>query len=430
MARASTPTLLALDRYAQVMGVPPPHFNQAVGGTIFPAPGGCSQVWFQYSWQAGDRVAREDLALAIANAEEDIAEAIGYWPAPKFISEEAHRFPRHHRPDVRGNGFDARGFRKGLKLNYGKVIQAGRRAVSFVGTATTAPGGGLVFDDLDLDTFDESATITLPTTLTDPCEIKVYFTGHNGDPEWEIRPARSVEIIGPNVVITFWCWQLINPVLWEALPTTTEEQALDLAGAIYVADVEVYREYVDSTVASAEFFWEPSVLVDSGDCCHLCGGAGCEACALTSQEGCIHLRDPDLGLVAPTPASYNAVTGWSATDYTECREPDMLKLWYYAGALDNLFLAGRRCDPLSDFWAEVIAWIATARLERPFCACGNLEALALDLRTDLAVMVSGGASYVLPERDLDNPFGTRRGEVKAWRKISRLVRHVPRVAVI
>ena len=37
---------------------------------------GCSDLWFQYAWQSNDRIGREDIALAIENAEQDIASTL------------------------------------------------------------------------------------------------------------------------------------------------------------------------------------------------------------------------------------------------------------------------------------------------------------------------------------------------------------------
>ncbi len=59
--------------------------------------------------------------------------------------------------------------------------------------------------------------------------------------------------------------------------------AIDISTvANYVTSVDVYREYTDFTQASTEFYWETS--------CELCGGAGCSACSLSTQDGCFHVR--------------------------------------------------------------------------------------------------------------------------------------------
>jgi hypothetical protein len=55
--------------------------------------------------------------------------------------------------------------------------------------------------------------------------------------------------------------------------------------------------------------------------------------------------------------------------------------------------------------------------------------LVKDLRSDLSV-TGGPLGYNITLEDLSNPFGTRKGAVLAWRRISKLARKVARVAVI
>ena len=77
MARAETITLLPLDRYATIMRMSVCHFNQ-VDGVKAPLRSGCDDVW--------DQPEREDLAWAMATAEEMIAHELGFWPAPKWMT--------------------------------------------------------------------------------------------------------------------------------------------------------------------------------------------------------------------------------------------------------------------------------------------------------------------------------------------------------
>ena len=101
MARASTYTLLSLDRFAQILGIDPAHFNQcgapSLDPAVFPEEGRCSDVWFQYDWQKNDRVSRETLARAIKAAEDDIAKVLNYYPAPLWFTNEVHTYPRFAR---------------------------------------------------------------------------------------------------------------------------------------------------------------------------------------------------------------------------------------------------------------------------------------------------------------------------------------------
>src|SRR5690349_8268967 len=84
MARASTPTLLSLDRFFAISGLHPMHSNQVYHKTVAPTEQPCNQVLLQHNWQMDDGVSREEIAQAIAATEEDLENFLGYPPAPKF----------------------------------------------------------------------------------------------------------------------------------------------------------------------------------------------------------------------------------------------------------------------------------------------------------------------------------------------------------
>lgn len=433
MARASTATLLSLDRFAQIVGITPAHFNGAKGTTYFPEFNNCSDIWYQYAWQQYDHISRENLAIVIKQAEDDLTAVLGYSPAPVWVDDDIQQYPQFHRRDMwQLDGLNVRGARKSVKAKYGRFILAGQRA-----TTAIDEDAAVVYSDADGDGYDETATITVATTLTDECQLKCYFDGHGGEPEWEIRPVRSKRITGGNVVFIFWAWQLLDPDLQEAIPTSAGIDPIDLEEATnYVTTVAVYREYTDTTAVSAQFFWQPDPLATTGliqvGICTTCGGSGCPACTLTSQDGCINVQDVMNGLVVPAPATYNSDTGqWDQNTYTLCRDPDQVKFWYYAGDLSQEYLAGRTCEPLSQYWAETIAWLATARAHNPFCGCNNTLTLVQEWQRDLSFTGSRelGQFQVSPI-DLDNPFGTRYGEIKAWRRALRFAQNLMEGVVI
>src|SRR3972149_5598868 len=181
MARADTYTLLSLDGYSSVLGIAPPHFNGAAGASIFPASGQCDSIWHQFQYQAGDRVSREELAQAIATAEEEIARVLGFWPAPMFITNEIHPYPRHYRPELITQGLTNRGQLRSIRADYAKFISAGQRGTPFDGTPA------IIRSDADGDGFDEAVSASIATARPDASEVRVFFEGYDGDPEWEIR---------------------------------------------------------------------------------------------------------------------------------------------------------------------------------------------------------------------------------------------------
>ena len=423
MTRAATYTLLSLDRYARIMGINPIHFSGATAGDFFPLRNSCGDIWFQHPWQWADSVSRNILAEEIRRAEEDIARELGWWVAPTWLYQEIKQWSKYHRKDsYRLWGSNVRDQNVSVKTKYAKVIAGGVRATTLVEAGAT-----VVYSDDDSDGFYETATITVTTTETDIFELFVFSAGQSGSSTWEIRPPRSKTLSGGTATFVFWSWQMIDPSLWETFPITLDSPtAIDLSGLAeappvttnVVSTVDVYRVYNDTTATATLLLWEPEPRNFIGTLNWSCSTAAqCTACNFTTQEGCLHVRDPNLGIVVPTPAIYSVANlRWERASFSECRDPDMVKLWYYAGNLDNDWKGGFSYSPLSEKWARTIAQLATARLERPFCSCGNLTALVKKWQMD-AISLPNGLN--VPERDLDNPFGTRYGEVLAWRQIKR-----------
>jgi hypothetical protein len=318
----------------------------------------------------------------------------------------------------RYGGLNVRGNFVSVQARKRKIISAGRRAVSDALSNVT-----VAYSDADSDGFTETATVTATVTTTDPCEIKVYFANHDGDPEWEIRPARTKSITGTTITFTFWVWQMIKPSLQQVFIGVNNPISAvnieDTNNFVTNSEIEVRREYNDPTTVTALFYWEPTPDSLSGQCT-FCNGTGCVRCQLTTQNGCTHIRDGVEGLLVPTPATYDvADSAWDCDCFTVCRDPDQVQVWYYSGALSDAYLNGRSCDPMPHDLELAIAYLAVTYLERPMCSGANLTSLAKDMRTDLQVS-SGGVSYNISADLLDNPFGTKRGAIEAYRKVAHL----------
>lgn len=417
-------TLLSVARFAQLFGIAPLHFwgssAHSLSPAVFPAGGQCGNIWPQHDWQNYDVVSREALAYAIRDAEEDIKNAVGFWPAPTWCIE-TEMYPRDYYRSAMMQTRDVRGFSRGILTDVGRIVGGGRRAVTLIDTPR------ITYSDDDSDGFSETATITSPTILTSIDGIKVYHAGHDGEIDWEVRPLRSKSITGGILTIVLDSWLLIDPDLYEVFPTDEGFTAIDVSTtANFVTTVDVYHEYNDTSQATAVFRWESA----EGSCsCGSCGGTGCAVCTDSTQDGCLQIRDSENGMVVPHPASYADGT-WSLIEFSVCRAPDRVDMYYYAGERAQNFLNGRSYDPLSDNWAWMIAWIAAARLERPPCSCSRHANFFDHLREDLSASPNGGGSFAVAQDALDNPFGVHRGEVMAWRRVKHLIKKRPRTALV
>jgi hypothetical protein len=397
------------------------HFAGAVAPTPDVMPDtGCKDIWHKYEWQDFDKVSLWEIAEEIHTAEQEIANFQGFWPAPYWMENEIINYPKPFAREYRGNGRDVASRVKAVHLKYGKFIVPGQRALTLVGTATVA-GGSLSYTDEDGDGYFETATIQLATTLTDVNEIKVFFTDTSGQLEWEVRPVRSKSISSGTVTIVFDSWLLIDPDLYEILPQSGGSQAIDVSTINnFVTSIDVYREYVDTTQTSVDFYWENGYLAGTSLACPSCGTIGCTVCGYDSQSGCLIARSLDNSEVVAYPATYDADnTQWNASLWLPCVEPDIVRVSYYSGAQSQEYLQGRTHEPLSLYWAQVIAWLATARLPRPLCTCGVVQDRVNTLANDLAHFTRGETNFITPDV-MTCPFGTRRGEVMAWRRMLRL----------
>jgi len=413
-----------------MVGIAPLHFAGASAPStnpqVFPSGSSCGDVWPRYDWQKSDQVSHEGLAYTIKDAEETLAREVGYWPAPMWIAGEEQMYPRDFYREGIYQFRDARGFCKGLPTKYGKILSGGRRAVTLIDTATTV-GGSLAYQDNDSDGLYETAQITIAgvTETTDLCEVKVYFTGMDGAQEWEIRPYRIGTLSAGVLSLTFESWLFINPDELSHYPTDDGFEAVDLSTVTpLVTSVDVYRVYNDVSEASAIFAWENGT---PGCTCSICNGVGCPSCSDTEQDGCMQVRDAKAGIIVPVPATYDAT--WSVSAFDVCRAPDKVELYYLSGDQSNEYLRGVSCDPLSDQWAWCIIWLAIARLERPPCSCNRLKNMFDYLREDLSFS-TGGGSHFLGMDAVNNPFGTHRGEIMAWKRVKHHVGRRMSVAVI
>lgn len=411
MGRASTRTKLPLTVWAKLFGMHPLHFNQV---RLVDNPH-CDHIMFQYEWQAADHVGREEIAQAIAEAETRIENALRYRLAPGWEVDEWHPT---HRPFnsamVNLNSADSRGYNQTVRANWGYMISGGREAKDLVSAEAN-----IVYTDVDGDNYFEKATVTVATVAQDKNEIAVFYPGHSGDDAWEIRPI-NVVISGGTVTITFRREECVIEDLLEAYDIEGGE-ALGTDDDAFLTEVDVYRRYNDPQT-QASFLWEPM----ANGWCAVCNGSGCASCAYSAQTGCLIVRgDPRQSIIAYHPAEWDSVENeFTNHSWDVSRQPDIVRLYYYAGWRNKSQEYVSRMDPQ---WERAVAYMAAAQLDRPPCDCakGNWNKWREDL-----TLVSGdedGKAYyrepggIFGKSILDNPFGSRRGEIYAWRKVAPLI---------
>lgn len=400
MARASIRTWLSLDRFAQIIGLNPLNFNQLSSRTYFPN-NVCGDVFFQHDWQHSDRLGRETIAMAIQQAEAEIEREAGYKLMPDWTVDERQAYPHPAVPGVYGNALNPNGLNKSIELDKGHLLSGGIRTKTEVQS-----GAAVVRQDDDGDGYAETCVVVVPTTVTDANEIRAYYPGKSAEDEWEIRPIR-VTISGGNANIQFYVWQIVAANQLERM----NAQALEAGTAgNYETTVDIYRLYNDPQT-QVQFLWEQCDSMD-GNCC-----GSCVACQFGSQAGCFHTRDFRMGVVVPTPGTWNARnTEFDYVEWGACREPDQARFWYYSGYKDNTLK--RPYADLAPYWEYAVAYYACSKFERPVCGCSNVNQFVEKWRTDIAFSSDAG-SYVSTPEMMGNRLGTSVGAIYAWKRIQQ-----------
>ncbi|MCC7208327.1 MAG: hypothetical protein IT323_13550 [Anaerolineae bacterium] len=391
---------LPLDEFRRIIGFHPYHFWQLADNDKARITNNCNPLVKQYAWQNADAIGRAEILEAIELAERRLAEHLGFYPAPHYVSLSVP-FPQFaDRRQGYRRSWDAQGRWIGLSLQEGYVQTIGAESLTLIGNAN------VVMSDADGDGLNDTFTLTIATSVTDPGQIAVYFVaadrfdGSGASDRWRIAPI-TVSISGGMATIKGRAWTIVRPVLYEGLGT----QAVDpgVAGN-FASQLSVYRRAVDTTQQGA-FVWETV----PGDC------NTADPSATASQPARFVVRDAPLGIIAGETASYDAATGlWSESVWAIDRPP--------ASALVNV-LAG---FPLSSGQMEsklatIVARLAAAEMERGICGCETANRALAYWQFD--VSRAAGANdeqYQVSELDLDNPLGTRRGQVFAWHEIQNL----------
>lgn len=392
------PTLLSLPRFAAIVGIHPLHFmgvEQSPGVAQGQAPY-CVKPIFQYSWQHSDSISREEIAYTIADVEQRIANELGYFLGPQWTAEEIVLSDLPYNPMMIGLGNrNIRGERQANKFKWGNVIYGGKEAQSLI-----QQGCMVVYTDEDGDGYAETATIQVTTTVTEPNEIAIFYPDVLGDSAWRIRPA-VVSIAGGIATIVTRRELLVKQSLLSTLnPGGSIDGSID---ANFLDAVDVYRRYNDPS-KQVEFYWR------SG--CASCSSSGCSNCSLSVQNGCLAISDHRLGIVTAAPGDYDEDDdAYSAAAFTECRQPDYMKVWYRSGL---------RSTPLS--WELATAHLTLAQLDRPICSCHTIDHVTHYWAEDLALQIGTQAktkSWKLNADDISNPFGTTRAGLEVWHRVKQ-----------
>lgn len=342
MARtANASPYLTLDRYRQLMNIPLCAFNgvENPNETLL----GCDNIWTQ--WE------REMIAQALADAEGMLAEHLRYWLGVRFLQDQGHSYTNP------------------IVLDYGHIVGAGIEAQ----TAVTPSASDFTVDP---------ATITVAQSdfSGGTSEIQIIETSSG----LEIYPDK-VTSVGANYVIEIDQCKLVE---WDDLETQIDpidyDAAFPAATWLKLADLTIYRHYLDTSDQATVEFGPNCQLV-------LCGSA----CAGTSQDGCVYVIDPTISKVRVQLADYSSGTGtWTFASplITQCHPDDKVTVNYQAGHLPPN-------------WEQAVRRLAHTYMDVTPCGCNLFKMIVNRDQKEPSVLTA--------ER-INCPLGMMDGAWFAW----------------
>ena len=420
--------LTPLDAFRQYMQLNP-YWFWGLANKDVPLLPDCDALVREYGWQAGGAAGRDDIRAMLEQAESMLREQLGYSIAPHYVTETLP-FPRHH--DMGQNrigyaGSDGRWL--ALQLGEARTLAAGVEALALIGQAT-ALDGDLAFSDADGDGLDDTFTIVMATTVTDPNEIAVYFTIDDrldGEPvgeRWRVQPVK-VSISAGTATIRGRYWTLVKPIKHQRVGLGALDP-MEVIGGVSASfrenvatELDVYRRHCDPTgittaTAQAMLVWETSPWPEIATAVNGATFAGdvfdpaAQAYAIARAT----MRDARRGIVGLGEATWDATNSkWVLAPMSFTRPPDRVVVRYLAGDA----LVGGQVNP---HWARVVSRFAAALVGRRICGCEGISREFSDAQIDLAF--SGNANtekFLIDPGELKNPFGTRRGMIEAWRAV-------------
>lgn len=386
----------------------------------------CNSVIRQYSWQAADQVGRADMKRALYEAEQRLFDELHFSIAPHFAEETKEYLSLNllsqnafYSPAQWGAG-DPYSRWTGIFLKEGYVNAIGYEDLTLLDTVDIA-----LTDENDdglLDTF----TAIVATSETDPLKIAVYFaTADRLDNEdvseaWRIQPV-SVSITGGVATIIGRVWLIVKPILYEKATQPANLDPDDVE--VFVSEVAVYTRTTnpngtDISNAQATLEWETMPFPLAWCNATIPNQYSTDPATIGYAVGRAGIRNPKLGEVLPAQATLNVDTGlWNETFPIWNFRPDRVTVRYNAGyPLDTNGQVNKKLR-------SAVTDLAIASMPARICACDVANKVLWELQWDLARVQNNLEAYATTQQQLNNIFGTKRGEVSAWRKIKHLVLH-------
>ncbi len=415
-----TSNLLPLYTFYEMMGFHPWHAFGIAGTGDLAVNTGCDTLVRRYEWQNSDAAGALSVMQAIEDAEKKLTQYLGYSPAPHYTTE-TRAWPVSDGPW----GSDGRWL--DMQLNEEEI-----RAIGVETFTAISASAVVTYSDTDGDTIDDTFTVSAATSITDVSQIAVYFSAgdrFNGwgsstaiGARWRVLPvqvtisAGTVTVKGPKQLC-------VKPLKYEGVVNIGANGLDPATAANFVTTLDIYQRYTatdGNTISTSQgvITWETRPSHGWWCCCDGCstttsfGSSPYDPAATANAVARVGVRDMRHGLLTPAEAAYDSTTlTWSALDWSVCAEPDRVSLRYLAGW--PLGSDGQMQEP----FRTIVARLAAAELSRPVCGCDAANRELYHWQFDISQTARGDELFGISQENLNNPLGTRRGHIQAWKFI-------------
>lgn len=412
--------LLPLYSWFEIIGFHPWHAF-GIGGTgDLGVTTNCDTLVRRYEWQNSDAVGTKAIEDAITIAETKLRQYLGYSVAPHYVTEQLP-WPRS------SNVWGSDGRWLTVQATEGEI-----RAVGVETVAAISVAAAVTYSDEDGDGIDDTFTISAASTLTDASQVAVYFSSgdrFNGfgtttalSSRWRLQPI-TVAISGGTITVKGPKQLCVKPIKYEGVVNIGASGIDPSVAGNFVTTLDLYQRYTATdgdTVATSQavVIWETRPSHGWWCCCDGCAaasdpysGAPFDVAATAQAVARVGIRDARTGLITPAAELYDSAgQAWSPS-WPLCDAPDRVTLRYLAGY--PLGSDGQMQEP----FRTIVARLAAAELARPVCGCDAANRELYHWQFDLSQTARGDELFGISQENLNNPLGTRRGHVQAWKFI-------------
>lgn len=329
----------------------------------------CSELIYENPTQGGQISGRSWIWNAILTADEKFHHFTRYWPVPTQVCDE-YNFQRPYSDGL-------------IRLRDAKIKALGQETFTLIDTLTIVDAN---FLDLNNDSLYDTVrlTYTIPASVTDLDEITVFLAAD--DREYvdsfcraQVRPVKVKRIDATTVRLDLPIFSLVRPILYRGYAVDPIDPALITN---FVSQVEIYRKWIDPSKAITIMRrTDTDCLCDSSsEECYDCENV--DACIVNAEDGLIRVD----------------MRGDGSSCY--CRKcAHRMCIHYVAGD----------CG-----YPELIARLAAAELRGDIC-CGTSPEVRYWQADYIGVDARGKVTTSLLVSEQGNQFGTKRGQVEAYR---------------